>query len=127
MTFWIALVLGLYLIQLFIPSLFRIPQIGLAAYVGSRDDLPALPRYGDRAERAARNMLESLPLFLTAAVLCIVMERVSNGAMLGAQVFFWARLAYAVLYIAGVPWLRSLTWTIGFVGVLAVAWPLAAT
>lgn len=125
MTFWIALVLGLYLIQLFIPSLFRIHQIGLAAYVGSRDGLPALPPYGDRADRAARNMLESLPLFLTAAILCIVMERVSDVAMLGAEVFFWSRLAYAGFYIAGVPWLRSLIWTIGFLGVLAVAWPLA--
>jgi uncharacterized MAPEG superfamily protein len=121
---WITLVLALYLSQLFIPSLFRIHQVGLAAYIGSRDDLPPLPRIGSRAERAARNLGESLPLFLTAAVLSVAMGRETDLALLGAQVFLWSRLAYLGLYLTATPWLRSLAWTAGLAGVLMTAWPL---
>lgn len=124
MLVWITLVLALYLSQLFIPSLFRIRQIGIAAYVGSRDDLPPLTRIGGRAERAARNLGESLPLFLTAAVLSLAMERETPLALFGAQAFFWSRLAYLGFYLAGTPWLRSLAWTGGLAGVMATAWPL---
>lgn len=124
--FWIAAVLTVYLAQLFIPSLFRLwqPGVGLFAYVGSRDHLPPLTPIGGRSDRAARNLAESLPFFLSAAILIIVMGRETSLALLGAQVFFWGRLAYLGLYLAAVPWLRSLAWAIAFTGVLVMAWPL---
>jgi uncharacterized MAPEG superfamily protein len=128
MLFWIVVVLSLYLAQLFIPSLFRLFQsdIGLLRYVGSRDDLPPLSPLGARCERAARNFAESLPFFLTAAILVIVLQRESGLAILGAQVFFWGRLAYLGLYVAAVPWLRSIAWTIAFAGIVLMAWPAPA-
>jgi len=36
--------------------------------------------------------------------------------MLGAQVAFWARVAYVPIYIAGIKYLRSLVWIVGVVG-----------
>jgi uncharacterized MAPEG superfamily protein len=125
MLLWIVLVLALYLAQLFIPSLFRIaqPDIGLVRYVGSRDDLPSLSPFGGRSERAARNFAESLPFFLTAAVLTIVLDRETTLSLVGAQLFFWARLVYLGLYLAAVPWLRSIMWTIAFAGIVMMAWP----
>ena len=94
--FWIAAVLGLYLTQLFIPSLFRMvqPEVGLLRYVGSRDNLPPLDNVGGRSERAVRNFAESLPFFLTAAILTVVLGRETELGLLGAQIFFWARLGY---------------------------------
>ena len=35
---------------------------------------------------------------------------------LGATVFFWARLSHAILYIAGVPWLRTAAFFTGLAG-----------
>lgn len=124
MLTWIVLVLGLYLVQLFIPSLFRIGQVGLTRYVGSRDELPPLPVVAGRTERAARNMAESMPFFLAAATLIIVFEREAGLPIIGAQIFFWARLAYLALYAAAVPWLRSLTWSVAFAAIVLMAWPL---
>lgn len=126
MQFWITLVLSLYLVQLFIPSLFRMaqPGVGLLRYVGSRDDLPPLGNVGGRFERAVRNLGESLPFFLTAAILTLALSRESDLGLLGAQVFFWARVAYLGLYLAAVPWVRSITWTVAFAGIVVVAWPL---
>ncbi len=40
--------------------------------------------------------------------------------MLGAQLFFWSRLAHAVIYLTGLPMIRPLAWTIGLVGTVMV-------
>jgi uncharacterized MAPEG superfamily protein len=125
--FWIVAVLSLYLIQLFIPSLFRLvqPGVGIPGYVGSRDNLPPLDGVGGRSERAVRNLAESLPFFLTAAILTIVLGRGTDLGLLGAQVFFWGRLAYLGLYLAAVPWVRSIVWTVAFAGIVMIAWSLS--
>ena len=39
---------------------------------------------------------------------------------LGAQLYFWARVAYVPLYAAGVPYLRTLVWTISLIGLVMV-------
>lgn len=123
MTTILLAVLALYLVQLFTPALIRFSQIGLERYVGSRDDLPELPVTGQRASRALNNLKESLFLFLPLAILAIVMGH-ENAAMLGAQVFLVARIVYAVTYLLAVPWLRSIMWIVGFVGLVMMAMPL---
>ena len=40
--------------------------------------------------------------------------------MLGAELFFWSRVAHAVLYLAGVPWIRPVAWGVGMVGTIMV-------
>lgn len=126
MLFWMVAVLSLYLVHLFIPSLVRLvqPGVGLPVYVGSRDNLPPLPPVGGRADRAGRNFAESLPFFLTAAILTIVSGTETGLALVGAQIFFWGRLAYLALYLMAVPWLRSFMWAIAFAGIIVMAWPL---
>lgn len=44
--------------------------------------------------------------------------------LLGAQIFFWARLAYAFVYLAGIPWLRTGVWTVSVVGMALVFFAL---
>jgi uncharacterized MAPEG superfamily protein len=36
----------------------------------------------------------------------------------GAQLYFWARVAYVPLYVAGVPLIRSLVWNVGTIGIM---------
>ena len=40
--------------------------------------------------------------------------------LLGAQLFFWGRLAHAVIYVAGIPWLRTAAWAISAVGLVLI-------
>ena len=86
-------------------------QIGL----GNRDNLKEATPMGGRAERAAKNSIEAAAFFVPLAL-------VANAAgmdaevMLGAQIAFWARIAYVPIYIAGIKYLRSLVWIIGVVG-----------
>jgi uncharacterized MAPEG superfamily protein len=41
-------------------------------------------------------------------------------AALGAELFFWARIAYAVIYLAGIPWARTAAWGVSVVGLVLV-------
>ena len=83
--------------------------------LGNRDNLREATPMGGRAERAAKNSVE-------AAVFFVPLALVANAAgmdaevMLGAQIAFWARIAYLPIYIAGVKYLRSLVWIVGVVG-----------
>ena len=40
--------------------------------------------------------------------------------LLGAQLFFWARLVYAVVYLIGIPWLRTGVWTVSVIGMILI-------
>ena len=46
------------------------------------------------------------------------------GTAFGAQLWFWARVLYLPLYLAGIPYVRSLVWGASLIGMLRVAWGL---
>jgi len=119
MLTWILLVLILYFAGLFLPSMFLMPRIGLGAYVGSRDGDPEPGKFAGRAQRAHRNFLENLVPFLGLAVLALFLpDTNTKQAVVGAEVFFFARLAYLPLYLMAVPFVRSTAYTIGFIGMV---------
>ncbi len=93
---------------------------GLMAAIGNRENLPELPGWAGRAVRANRNMAENLPLFAAAALVAAVMGTSNSMTILGAQLFFWGRIAYAVCYLGGLKWLRTLSWTVSIVGVVLI-------
>lgn len=95
-------------------------QVGLSQLAGNREPLPELTGWAGRATRAHRNMLESLVLF-AALVLVAQAAGVSNPmTVLGAQLFFWARLAHAVVYLVGIPWLRTGVWAVSIAGLVLI-------
>jgi len=99
-------------------------QVGLEKLAGNREDMPDITGWAGRAQRAHANMLENLILF---AILVLVAHSagIRNGTtLLGAQLFFWGRLAHAVLYIAGIPWARTAAWGVSVIGLILIAWQL---
>jgi uncharacterized MAPEG superfamily protein len=65
-------------------------------------------------------MLESLVLFAALVLIAVVSDKANSTTLLGAQIFVWARLAYAVVYVAGIPWLRTLVWSVSVVGLILI-------
>ena len=86
-------------------------QIGL----GNRDNLKEATPMGGRAERAAKNSIEAAVFFVPLALIANA-AGLDSEVMLGAQVAFWARIAYVPIYIAGIRYLRSFVWIVGVVG-----------
>jgi uncharacterized MAPEG superfamily protein len=95
-------------------------QIPLTTLVKNRDDLPELTGWAGRAQRAHRNMLENLPLFIGLVLVAHIAGRANPMTLLGAQLFFWARLVYAIVYVAGIPWVRTVVWAVSAVGLILI-------
>ena len=95
-------------------------QVGLPALAGNREGLPEIKGWAGRAARAHRNMLESLVLFAILVVAAVLADKTNGTTLLGAQIFLWARVAYALVYIAGVPWLRTGVWAVSIVGLAMI-------
>lgn len=97
---------------------------GLMTALGNRENLPELPGWAGRAVRANRNMAENLSLFAAAVLMASVLGISNSMTLLGAQLFFYARVAYAVCYLGSIPWLRTLSWVVSIAGVALILWQL---
>lgn len=129
MILLVLLVLALFVIQTLLPGRFREPvQAGepgkLSENLGTRDHLRPLTVTGQRAARALANMHEALPVFLALALMNMIAGTAASMACAGAIIFLVARVIYVPLYMAGIPALRSLTWAVGFLGLILMAIPL---
>jgi uncharacterized MAPEG superfamily protein len=95
-------------------------QVGLPTLAGNRENMPAITGWAGRAERAHRNMLQSLVLFTALVLVAQVTNKLDATTALGAQLFFWGRLAYAAVYTIGLPWIRTLVWLVAVVGMVMI-------
>jgi len=84
---------------------------------GVYDDLPA---WAQRAQRAHLNLVENLAPFAVLVLVAHLTGNANEVTLLGARLFFWARVAHAVLYVAGVPWARTLIWAVSIVGLVII-------
>jgi uncharacterized MAPEG superfamily protein len=114
-----SIVLGLGYV--FIAGGLATQQRGLKWNASNRDGEPTpLTGAAARAGRASHNFLETF-VFFAAAVLAVVSAKQNTShTAIGAQIYFWARLAYLPIYIVGIPYLRTLVWIISLWGLLQV-------
>jgi uncharacterized MAPEG superfamily protein len=95
-------------------------QVGLPKLAGNREGLAPCSGWAGRAQRAHFNMLENLALFAALVLTAVIAGRTNSATLLGAQLFFWARLAYAVIYVAGIAWLRTAVWFVSVIGLVLI-------
>ncbi len=111
---------ALALVQMVIAFVAAITQVGFVRLIGNRAHLPAVTGWADRAQRAQLNTLESLPIFAALVLIAQVAGKTNAATAFGSELFFWARLAYAPVYVIGIPVLRTVLWGVSFVGLLQV-------
>ncbi|HEU4663331.1 MAG TPA: MAPEG family protein [Dokdonella sp.] len=118
-----AIVLGL--VQLLVAASFATAQRGLRWNVGPRDAAQTpLTGLAGRLDRAAKNFLETFAFFAVAVLMLASLNRADPHTALGAQLYFWARLAYVPAYAIGVPFLRTAIWAVSLAGLFMVVAPL---
>ena len=116
---------ALGLVHVLLGATLTTHQRGLRWNVGARDAvLPPVTGVAARVDRALRNFLETFPFFAAAVLAVVVLEWGDASTALGAQCYFWARLAYVPLYAAGVPYLRTVVWGVSLWGLLQLLWAL---
>lgn len=118
-----AIVLGI--VQLMITATLTTQQRGLAWNAGARDGEPKpLNRVAARMDRAFKNFLETFGFFAAVVLAVIATQHTNAHTALGAQLYFWARVAYVPTYAAGIPYLRTLIWAVSIAGLLMVLFAL---
>ena len=116
---WLAWSIALGLAYVLVAATLATQQRGLKWNASNRDgELKALTGAAARAARANANFLETFPFF-AAAVLAVVYTGTNTAhTVFGAELYFWARLAYLPIYIVGIPYLRTVVWAVSFWGLL---------
>jgi uncharacterized MAPEG superfamily protein len=120
LVYSVALLFLLILIQ----ALSGVLAQGLLPMAGSRDNLPDPKPFQARTKRIVDNHREGLVLFAPLVLVAAVAHISNPMTVLGAQLFFYARLVHALLYLSGVPWIRPLAWGVGIAGTVLVFAPL---
>ena len=110
----------LTLVQAVVAVQGALMQVGLPTLAGNREGMPEIRGWGGRAARAHRNMLENLVLFAVLVLAAVVAGKTNDTTLLGAQIFLYARIAYVLVYLAGLPWIRTAVWGVSVVGLAMI-------
>ncbi len=103
-------------------------ETGLGYNAGARDE-GREPKgvFAGRAQRALRNFQETYPVFIGLALALAVSGRTGGYGAQGAWVWIVARVIYIPLYLAGVPYLRTLVFAVSIWGLVRMfeqlLWP----
>ncbi|MGH1413525.1 MAG: MAPEG family protein [Pelagimonas sp.] len=129
MVYWIFVVLLTFFVQCMLAPIVRYllnAKGSVKIALGPRDNQPDMPVLGGRFDRALRNLMEALPIFLTLALLAEQKGVAGGITELGAAIFAVARIVYVPAYVSGIPGLRSVVWMVGSAGLIAMVvgiWP----
>jgi uncharacterized MAPEG superfamily protein len=93
---------------------------GPAWNAGNRDKTPDVPEWVARAGRALANHKENFPFFATAVLVVHLAGRADRVTGIAAVVYVVARLAHAVVYVAGITGVRSVVFTVGAIATLVI-------
>jgi uncharacterized MAPEG superfamily protein len=108
-------------VQVLIAAASANQQVGLSTLAGNREGMAELTGFAGRARRAHLNMIENMVLFTILVLVAAIAGKANAMTAMGALIFFWARLAYAVIYLIGIPWLRTLAWFVSVIGMVIIA------
>lgn len=88
----------------------------------------ANPKRGDKPQSAwaqrlyfaHTNAVENLIIFAPLVLILDAEGHSTRGTVIACAVYFWARLAHAIIYTLGIPVLRTLAFAVGFAAQVAL-------
>lgn len=93
---------------------------GLIDAVGYPDEPKPLSAWAARMKAAHYNAVENLVIF-AALVLIANAAGVSNETtVLACHVYFWARVVHLLSYTLAIPWVRTLSFAVGWLCQIAI-------
>ena len=93
---------------------------GLEWGLSNRAEAFTLPEWAARAKRAHLNLLENIAPFAILVLAAQVSGKANGMTALGAEIFFWARVAYVGVYTAGITGVRTVVYFVGTAGELLI-------
>jgi len=116
----LAYAIALLFVLIVIQSSAGLLAQGLPAMAGARDNLKPPSVMQARTKRLVDNHRENLWLFAPLVLIGAVADISNSWTVLGAQLFLCGRVAHAIIYLAGWPWVRAVAWFAGLVGCIII-------
>jgi uncharacterized MAPEG superfamily protein len=111
MTTDLTMLVATAVLCLLIPMIYLTGELqtpgGLEWGIGNRAEPLKLPEWAARAKRAHLNLIENLAPFAILVLVAQVSGKANTWTALGAQIFFWGRVAHVVVYTAGITGVRT--------------------
>ena len=97
---------------------------GVTDAVGYPENPKPLAPWARRLKSAHYNAVENLVVFAALVLIACVAGIHSPAVATAAAVYFWARLVHALAYTLAVPWVRTLSFVVGFAMQMWIAWAI---
>ncbi|SRR5579859_173492 len=111
----------LLLVLAFLSASLYGKQVGQPAMMSNRENIPAPTGAARRASRAHLNLLENAVPFAIVVLTAQALHISTPTTQMAAIVFLVARLLHAIVYIAGIQVVRTITWFAGVGATIAIA------
>lgn len=109
----------LLIVHVILQGVSATKELGSQWNAGPRDDeRKPQGKLAGRAARASSNFRETYPAFIALAFGVIMAGDPAGVALIGAWIWLVCRVIYIPLYLAGIPYIRSLVWVGSMVGLL---------
>jgi len=86
--------------------------------------LPGVAPWGGRAVRAHANLADNLAMYAVVIGLAHVTGATNGVTLMAGCALLAARVLHAVVYIAGIPYLRTAVFTVAQVSMLVYVWQI---
>lgn len=106
---------------IWIPYILNMISVrGLKEAVGYPDNPAPMAAWAERLKAAHYNAVENLVLFAAVILVADAAGIANDATAASAAVFFWARVVHTLSYTFAVPWVRTLSFAVGWAAVLCI-------
>jgi len=126
---WILLGLALLTELLTLPPLVARGSApgGIRWIFGNRDTpLAGVAPWGGRAIRAHENLADNLAIYAAVIGIAHITGATNGITFFAGVVVLTSRILHALVYIAGIPYLRTLVFAVGQMAMLVYVWQIIA-
>ncbi len=110
---------------LWIPYILaRIAKYGPVEALTYRADAKPVAAWAERAKKAHYNAVENLVVFAALVLIAYLTNAANEATAAAAITYFWARVAHYPLYAMGVPFMRTLTFAIGWLAQICILYQI---
>ncbi len=85
-----------------------------------------VPLWGERAHRAYLNAIEAFGPFAALVLIIHAANKETSTTATLVMAYFWLRVIHAVVYWFAVPYVRTLSFTLGWLCVVGLFWHVIA-
>jgi uncharacterized MAPEG superfamily protein len=85
-----------------------------------------VPLWGQRAHRAYLNAVEAFAPFAALTLIIHVVNKETSTSATLVMAYFWLRVIHAVVYWFAIPYIRTVSFTLGWLCVVGLFWHVIA-